>query len=80
MYSPNNKTKAISARMAPGLTERIDFECAQHPYFITRNRFLNDAAGLLLDIIHEVRVGNASQKDLPPSLQRVLRYYGVVAR
>ena len=30
MYSYNNKTEAISARLALGLKDRIDFECAQH--------------------------------------------------
>lgn len=72
MYSWNNHTEAISARLAPGLKERIDFHCQQYPG-TNRNRFLNDAARLLLDVIHEVKCGNVSKYDLPESLQRYLR-------
>lgn len=72
MYSPNNKTEAISARLAPGLKERIDFHCSQYRN-MNRNRFLNDAAQLLLDVIHEVKCGNVAKEDLPWSLQSYLR-------
>lgn len=72
MYYYNNNTEAISARLAPGLKDRIDFHCQQYPG-MNRNRFLNDAAMLLLDVIHEVKCGNVSKYDLPESLQRYLR-------
>lgn len=72
MYSYNNKTEAISARLAPGLKERIDFHCSQYRR-MNRNRFLNDAAEMLLDVIHEVKCGNVTKEDLPWSLQRYLR-------
>lgn len=72
MYSYNNPTEAISARLAPGLKDRIDFHCQQYRG-MNRNRFLNDAASLLLDVIHEVECGNVSQYDLPAPLQRYLR-------
>ena len=68
MYSHNNKTEAISARLTPGLKDRIDFECAQD-YRLNRNRFINDSAQLLLDIIFEVRCGNIQKTDLPKQLQ-----------
>lgn len=74
MYSWNNKTEPISARLAPGLKERIDFECAQHQ-ITNRNRFLNDAAGLLLDLLHEVRSGNVTKESLPSCYQRYLWRY-----
>lgn len=73
MYSYNNRTEAISARLAPGLKERIDFHCQQYPR-MNRNRFLNDAARLLLDVIHEVQCGNVAKEDLPRALQRYLQY------
>ena len=72
MYSWNNHTEAISARLAPGLKDRIDFHCQQYRG-MNRNRFLNDAARLLLDVIHEVKCGNVKQEDLPWSLQSYLR-------
>lgn len=72
MYSRNQKTEAISARLAPGLKDRIDFECQQHPGW-NRNKFLNRAAELLLDTLHEVRAGNVSKYDLLPQLQRFIR-------
>ena len=40
MYSYYNHTEAISARLAPGLKDRIDFECAQYDG-MNRNKFLN---------------------------------------
>lgn len=67
MYSPNDTTKPISARMAPGLTERIDYECecsALRANFKwgarrwNRNQFLNCAAELLLLLRHDYRAGN----------------------
>lgn len=64
MYSYNNKTEAISARLAPGLKERIDFECEQYAG-MNRNKFLNYAAMFLLDIRHELRAGNITYEDLP---------------
>lgn len=68
MYSWNNHTEAISARLAPGLKARIDFECEQD-FRLNRNKFINDSAQLLLDIIHEVRCGNIQKTDLPEQLQ-----------
>lgn len=72
MYSYNNHTEAISARLAPGLKDRIDFECQQHSRW-NRNWFLNKAAELLLDTLNEVRAGNVSYYDLPPQMQRFIR-------
>ncbi len=69
MYSYNNHTEAISARLAPGLKERIDFECQQY-FGMNRNKFINQAAGLLLDLRHEVRCGNIDKEQLPPTLAR----------
>ncbi len=69
MYSYNNKTEAISARLAPGLKGRIDFECAQYRKW-NRNKFINVAAGMLLDLRQEVRCGNLSLSDLPPVMRR----------
>ena len=74
MYSYNNKTEAISARLAHGLKDRIDFECAQHKR-MNRNKFLNIASQLLLDTIHEVRCGNCSRYDLPEQFQRVIKQF-----
>lgn len=68
MYSYNNKTEAISARLAPGLKERIDFECQQYRG-MNRNKFLNYAAMLLLDLRFELRAGNITFEDLPKVLQ-----------
>lgn len=74
MYSYNNHTEPISARLMPGLKERIDFECAQH-FIKNRNRFLNEAASCLLEIIHEVRCGNCNLDDLPRCLRLVVEDY-----
>lgn len=68
-YSLNNPTKAISARLAPGLTERIDYECQQSGKW-NRNKFLNIAAELLLQMRHEVRCGNLPYDELPEALRR----------
>ena len=68
MYSYNNKTEAISARLAPGLKERIDFECQQYPGW-NRNKFLNLAAMLLLDLRFELRAGNITYDQLPKVIQ-----------
>ena len=72
MYSYNNRIEAISARLAPGLKDRIDFCCQQYRR-MNRNKFLNDAAMLLLDVIHEVECGNVTQEELPEPLRRYLR-------
>lgn len=69
MYSYNNKTEAISARLAPGLKGRIDFECAQYRGW-NRNKFINCAAGMLLDLRQEVRCGNLNPDDLPSCMRR----------
>ncbi len=69
MYSWNNKTEAISARLAPGLKGRIDFECQQYRGW-NRNKFLNCAAELLLEMRHDIRCGNIRFDDLPDSLKR----------
>lgn len=68
MYSYNNKTEAISARLAPGLKDRIDFDCQQRCGW-TRNKFINYACMLVLDLRHEVQCGNIKKKDLPAVLQ-----------
>lgn len=73
MYSPNNKTEAISARLAPGLKERIDFECAQYKKW-NRNKFINYASEMLLELRHDLRCGNLSLADLPPRMRRYLRF------
>lgn len=69
MYSYNNHTEAISARLAPGLKERIDFECSQYDG-MNRNKFLNQAAEMLLELRHEYRCGNLRKEEMPPALQR----------
>lgn len=69
MYSWDNKTEAISARLAPGLKDRIDFECQQHRGW-NRNRFINNSCSMLLDLIYEVRCGNIKLDELPPVLRR----------
>lgn len=71
MYSYNNKTEAISARLAPGLKERIDFECQQF-YGMNRNKFLNEAAEFLLQLRYEVRNGNLILEELPKPLRRYM--------
>ena len=68
MYSYNNHTEAISARLAPGLKERIDFECQQYPG-MNRNRFLNEAAEFLLQLRYEVRCGKLNPDDLPKAIK-----------
>ena len=73
MYSYYNKTEAISARLAPGLKERIDLHCSQY-HGMNRNRVLNDAASLLLDVIHEVHSGNVAKEDLPGPLRRYMQH------
>lgn len=72
MYSYNNKTEAISARLAPGLKGRIDFECAQYRGW-NRNKFINCAAGMLLDLRQDLRCGNLRLDELPPCMRR---FYG----
>ena len=72
MYSYNNTTEAISARLAPGLKGRIDFECQQHRGW-NRNWFINYSCNLFLDIIQEVRCGNIKEDELPQVLRRHLR-------
>lgn len=69
MYSSNNTTEAISARLAPGLKGRIDFECQQYRG-MNRNKFINNAAELLLALRQETRCGNLDEDDLPPALRR----------
>lgn len=69
MYSYNNKTEAISARLAPGLKGRIDFECAQYNG-MSRNKFLNQASEMLLALRQEYRCGNLKIEDLPSSIRR----------
>lgn len=71
MYSWNNHTEAISARLAPGLKERIDFECQQNPG-MNRNKFLNDAAKFLLQLRYEVRCGNLKPEELPDVIGRYM--------
>ena len=69
MYSWNNHTEAISARLSPGLKERIDFECAQYRG-MNRNKFLNQSAELLLALRQEYRCGNLKYEDLPSAIRR----------
>lgn len=69
MYSYNHHTEAISARLAPGLKDRIDFECQQYDG-MNRNRFINDACQLLLDLRHENRCGNFDLERLPSLFKR----------
>lgn len=69
MYSYYNKTEAISARLAPGLKERIDFECQQF-HGMNRNKFLNEAAEFLLQLRYEARNGNLNLEELPSVIKR----------
>lgn len=69
MYSWNNNTEPISARLAPGLKDRIDFECQQYRG-LNRNKFLNIAAEMLLEMRHDVRCGNVRVEDIPPTWKR----------
>lgn len=57
MYGYNERTEAISARLAPGLKDRIDFEVASYRG-MNRNRFINEACMLYLELRNEVRCGN----------------------
>ena len=75
MYSWNNKTEAISARLAPGLKGRIDFECQQHKGW-NRNKFLNESAQFMLEAIHDMQCGNVNKKDLPGNWQRF--FWGIL--
>ena len=69
MYSWNNHTEAISARLAPGRKGRIDFHC-QSSGRGNRNRFLNDAARLLLQLRYEKECGNLKYEDCPKIIQQ----------
>lgn len=71
MYSYYNHTEAISARLAPGLKERIDFECQQYRG-MNRNKFLNQSAELLLALRQEYRCGNLKFEDLPSVIRRYI--------
>lgn len=71
MYSWNNKTEAISARLAPGLKDRIDFEVQQYRGW-NRNKFLNIAAEMLLEMRHDVRCGNVRVEDIPSTWIRFI--------
>lgn len=75
MYSYNNKSEAISARLIPGLKNRIDFECQQYRG-MNRNKFLNYAAEMLLNLRHEYRCGNITDEDL----KHVLKNYSYMVR
>lgn len=70
MYSYNNKTEAISARLAPGLKDRIDFETQMYGGE-NRNYFINRACELALYLRHEIRCGAIKPDELPSGL----RYY-----
>lgn len=72
MYRYGEPTKAISARIKPGLVERIDFSCAQY-YDMNRNKFLNYSAEFLLQVIQELNAGNLKEDVLPTSLRRFTR-------
>lgn len=69
MYSWNNHTEAISARLAPGLKGRIDFHCQQHAGK-NRNRFLNEAAEFMLEVQHDIECGNVDRNSLPKNWRR----------
>lgn len=69
MYSYNNKTEAISARLAPGLKDRIDFECQQYRSE-NRNNFINRACELALFLRHEIRCGNIKPEELPKGFRQ----------
>ena len=71
MYSYNNHTEAISARLAPGLKERIDFECQQYPG-MNRNKFLNNAAEAWLCLSAQIRCGGFDPNTLPAGVKSVL--------
>lgn len=69
MYSYNNRTEAISCRLAPGLKGRIDFECEQYQR-MNRNKFINQACELVLMMRQSIRNGNMCAEDLPEVLRR----------
>lgn len=69
IYSRDKKTEAISVRMAPGLKDRVTFEC-EHSGKWNRNRFINLATMLLLDLRQEVRCGNINIDELPGTMGR----------
>lgn len=68
-YSRNDNTEAISARLMPGLKGRIDFECQQSGKW-NRNKFINLACSMLLDLRYEVACGNLDPNELPPAVAR----------
>lgn len=68
MYNNNNNTEAISARLLPGLKERIDSEVSQY-YGQNRNKFINQACEFMLEVRYAVRCGNLKLEDLPKNLQ-----------
>lgn len=69
MYSNQHTTEAISARLAPGLKDRIDFETAQY-HGENRNNFINRACELALYLRHEIRCGNIKEEELPISMRQ----------
>lgn len=69
MYSLNQPTEAISARLAPGLKDRIDFETAQYGGE-NRNNFINRACELALFLRHEIRCGNIKPDELPNPIRQ----------
>lgn len=75
-YSISNNTQAVSTRLAPGLKDRITFECQQRSGW-NRNKFINYACMAALDLCHEVRCGNVRREDLPPSFQRYAYVFGL---
>ena len=75
MYSYKKKTEAISARLAPGLKDRIDLEVSQY-YAQNRNKFINQACKLMLELRHDIRCGNVKMEDLPPNLWRFFQFLG----
>lgn len=74
MYDYREPTKAISARLRPGLIGRIDFNCQQY-YDMNRNKFLNYSAEFMLQTIQELQCGNLKTEQLPDSLVRLLREF-----
>lgn len=71
MYSRNNKKEPLSVRMMPGLKDRIRFECQQCKGW-NRNKFINVASAMLLDLRQEVRCGNLNPNELPSCMRRFL--------
>lgn len=69
MYSYNNKTEAISARLAPGLKDRIDLETQQYGGE-NRNNFINRACSFALFLRHEIRCGNIKAEELPKGIRQ----------